>query len=306
MGDPAFLVQRQPARSLGFEIGAFQDGHAVPAQRPVHRLLGLRAASRATSRRRRSRSGPNVLAPARSRANCSRSTSGATESSTWNKSPAGPRTRTSARTRIIRDNLDKSPMYFGQDRGRRVRATARPSRTRWSSLLRKPRHQLFLEPEGRHTREYYVNGISTSLPYEVQLGVRPEHPRGWNARRSSGPATPWNTIIARRPSCGPTLETKRWRTCFSPDRSTARAVTKKPPRRASSPGSTPAGASLGQGEPFVLGRSRSVHRRAGGRPRDQGHERAVPHVHQPRRTPPSAARRQRRRAPHRPRARSSG
>src|SRR5438045_8368272 len=30
-------------------------------------------------------------------------------------------------------------------------------------------HQLFLEPEGRHTGEYYVNGISTSLPYEVQL-----------------------------------------------------------------------------------------------------------------------------------------
>src|SRR5207249_2513098 len=30
-------------------------------------------------------------------------------------------------------------------------------------------HQLFLEPEGRHTNEYYVNGISTSLPYEVQL-----------------------------------------------------------------------------------------------------------------------------------------
>jgi tRNA uridine 5-carboxymethylaminomethyl modification enzyme len=30
-------------------------------------------------------------------------------------------------------------------------------------------HQLFLEPEGRHTREFYVNGLSTSLPYEVQL-----------------------------------------------------------------------------------------------------------------------------------------
>jgi tRNA uridine 5-carboxymethylaminomethyl modification enzyme len=33
----------------------------------------------------------------------------------------------------------------------------------------KASHQLFLEPEGRHTREYYVNGISTSLPYDVQL-----------------------------------------------------------------------------------------------------------------------------------------
>ena len=33
----------------------------------------------------------------------------------------------------------------------------------------KSSHQLFLEPEGRHTSEYYVNGISTSLPYEVQI-----------------------------------------------------------------------------------------------------------------------------------------
>src|SRR4029453_17496292 len=33
----------------------------------------------------------------------------------------------------------------------------------------KASHQLFLEPEGRHTKEYYVNGISTSLPYDVQL-----------------------------------------------------------------------------------------------------------------------------------------
>jgi tRNA uridine 5-carboxymethylaminomethyl modification enzyme len=33
----------------------------------------------------------------------------------------------------------------------------------------KPQHQIFLEPEGLHTQEYYVNGVSTSLPYEVQL-----------------------------------------------------------------------------------------------------------------------------------------
>ena len=33
----------------------------------------------------------------------------------------------------------------------------------------KPRHLLFLEPEGRSTNEFYVNGLSTSLPFEVQL-----------------------------------------------------------------------------------------------------------------------------------------
>src|SRR5205807_3849679 len=36
-------------------------------------------------------------------------------------------------------------------------------------LSEKAAHQLFLEPEGRHTEEFYVNGISTSLPYGVQL-----------------------------------------------------------------------------------------------------------------------------------------
>src|SRR5437870_12728841 len=33
----------------------------------------------------------------------------------------------------------------------------------------KPSHQVFLEPEGRHTEEFYANGLSTSLPYDVQL-----------------------------------------------------------------------------------------------------------------------------------------
>ena len=31
------------------------------------------------------------------------------------------------------------------------------------------KHQIFLEPEGKHTDEFYVNGVSTSLPYDVQL-----------------------------------------------------------------------------------------------------------------------------------------
>ena len=40
----------------------------------------------------------------------------------------------------------------------------------------KESHQLFLEPEGRHTEEYYVNGVSTCLPYEVQYRFHPLHP----------------------------------------------------------------------------------------------------------------------------------
>ena len=48
------------------------------------------------------------------------------------------------------------------------RATARPSKTRSSSFPDKTQHQFFLEPEGLNTHEVYINGMSTSLPMEVQ------------------------------------------------------------------------------------------------------------------------------------------
>lgn len=69
---------------------------------------------------------------------------------------------------IIRNNLDKSPMYTGKIEGPGPRYC--PSiEDKVVKFAEKDRHQVFLEPEGRHTREYYVNGVSTSLPYEVQL-----------------------------------------------------------------------------------------------------------------------------------------
>ena len=69
---------------------------------------------------------------------------------------------------IIRDNLDQSPMYSGKIEG--VGPRYCPSiEDKVVRFAEKERHQVFLEPEGRHTLEYYVNGVSTSLPYEVQL-----------------------------------------------------------------------------------------------------------------------------------------
>jgi tRNA uridine 5-carboxymethylaminomethyl modification enzyme len=69
---------------------------------------------------------------------------------------------------IIRANLDRSPLYAGQIKGTGPRYC--PSiEDKVVKFSDKASHQLFLEPEGRHTREYYVNGISTSLPYDVQL-----------------------------------------------------------------------------------------------------------------------------------------
>ncbi len=69
---------------------------------------------------------------------------------------------------IIRHNLDQSPMYCGviEGVGPRYCPSIEDKVVRFEE---KERHQVFLEPEGRHTLEYYVNGVSTSLPYAVQL-----------------------------------------------------------------------------------------------------------------------------------------
>ncbi len=68
---------------------------------------------------------------------------------------------------VIRVNLDKSPLYAGVIEGTGPRYC--PSiEDKVVKFADKDRHQIFLEPEGRHTGEYYVNGTSTSLPYEVQ------------------------------------------------------------------------------------------------------------------------------------------
>ena len=71
---------------------------------------------------------------------------------------------------IVRDNLHKSAMYSGEIKG--VGPRYCPSiEDKFVRFADKPRHLLFLEPEGRSTNEYYVNGLSTSLPFEVQLDM---------------------------------------------------------------------------------------------------------------------------------------
>jgi tRNA uridine 5-carboxymethylaminomethyl modification enzyme len=78
-------------------------------------------------------------------------------------------THTNASTHdIIRSNLHQSPLYSGQIEGRGPRYC--PSiEDKVVRFAEKSRHQIFLEPEGRQTEEIYVNGVSTSLPYDVQL-----------------------------------------------------------------------------------------------------------------------------------------
>ncbi|MFQ6112606.1 MAG: tRNA uridine-5-carboxymethylaminomethyl(34) synthesis enzyme MnmG, partial [bacterium] len=73
---------------------------------------------------------------------------------------------------ILRTGFDRSPMFSGRIKG--VGPRYCPSiEDKINRFADKARHQIFLEPEGRNTTEYYVNGFSTSLPEEVQLeGIR--------------------------------------------------------------------------------------------------------------------------------------
>jgi len=77
---------------------------------------------------------------------------------------------TDATHRIIRENVHRSPMYSGQIQsiGPRYCPSIEDKIVKFPD---KEMHQLFLEPEGLNTHEIYVNGMSTSLPVEVQLAI---------------------------------------------------------------------------------------------------------------------------------------
>ncbi len=80
-------------------------------------------------------------------------------------------THTNERTHeIIRGGLDRSPMYTGVIEG--VGPRYCPSiEDKIHRFADKHSHQVFLEPEGLHTHEFYPNGISTSLPFDIQLAL---------------------------------------------------------------------------------------------------------------------------------------
>jgi tRNA uridine 5-carboxymethylaminomethyl modification enzyme len=80
-------------------------------------------------------------------------------------------TYTSGQTHdIINENLHRAPMFSGaiEGTGPRYCPSIEDKIVRFSD---KPKHQIFLEPEGRNTSEYYVQGLSTSMPEDVQLQI---------------------------------------------------------------------------------------------------------------------------------------
>jgi len=108
---------------------------------------------------------------------------------------------------IIRKNLDKSPLFSGKIKGIGPRYC--PSiEDKVVKFSHHPRHQFFLEPEGLDTTEVYVNGLSSSLPYEVQKEILMSIP-GLDEARILRPAYGIEYDAVSPLELKPTLETKK-------------------------------------------------------------------------------------------------
>ena len=122
-------------------------------------------------------------------------------------------THTTAETaEIVRRNLHKSAMYSGEIEG--VGPRYCPSiEDKFVRFADKPRHLLFLEPEGRSTNEFYVNGLSTSLPFDVQVEMVHSIP-GLEKAELLRPAYAVEYDFAPPTQLFPSLESKRVENLF--------------------------------------------------------------------------------------------
>ena len=157
--------------------------------------------------------------------------------------------------RIIRENIHRAPMYAGTIHGTGARYC--PSiEDKIMRFADKDRHQLFLEPEGLDTVEWYVQGLSTSMPEDVQLEMLHTIPGLRRARGACASPMPSNTSASTPSNCAQTSPFAPFRACISPGRSTAPAAMRRPPRRVLLAGIN--AARFVQGKPSVtLGRDQA-------------------------------------------------
>jgi len=108
---------------------------------------------------------------------------------------------------IINNNLHRAPMFSGaiEGTGPRYCPSIEDKIVRFAD---KPKHQLFLEPEGRYTSEYYVQGLSTSMPEDVQLSILRSIPGLEKVEMMrTGYAIEYDAVVPTQ--LWPSLETKR-------------------------------------------------------------------------------------------------
>ncbi|WP_405171188.1 tRNA uridine-5-carboxymethylaminomethyl(34) synthesis enzyme MnmG [Paenibacillus sp. FSL H8-0280] len=108
---------------------------------------------------------------------------------------------------IINDNLHRAPMFSGliEGTGPRYCPSIEDKIVRFSD---KPKHQIFLEPEGKNTSEYYVQGLSTSMPEDVQLAMLRSIPGMEKVEMMrNGYAIEYDAMVPTQ--LWPSLETKR-------------------------------------------------------------------------------------------------
>jgi tRNA uridine 5-carboxymethylaminomethyl modification enzyme len=113
---------------------------------------------------------------------------------------------------VIRRNLDRSPLYGGKIKGIGPRYC--PSiEDKVVKFAHRARHQFFLEPEGMETTEIYVNGLSSSLPYDVQREILSTIP-GLDRAKVLRPAYGIEYDAVSPIELLPTLETRKYRRLY--------------------------------------------------------------------------------------------
>ena len=113
---------------------------------------------------------------------------------------------------VIRRNLDRSPLYGGKIKGIGPRYC--PSiEDKVVKFPHRARHQFFLEPEGMETTEIYVNGLSSSLPYEIQREILSTIP-GLDRAKVLRPAYGIEYDAVSPAELLPTLETRKYRRLY--------------------------------------------------------------------------------------------